>query len=165
MRIDRTTRRFLAAAVLAAVAFSVPVTAEAQSSAPPLTVDEIRYCLCQQRRIEAVRPELDMLRAMVSERQSLLMQREAEIEEMRRYVSSYDIQGQDQIKRNIYEANMIRDVLRRDLMPNYLGVTQGFNELVSGYNQYCSNRRMIARDITAAETNLQCAEDAPASFY
>jgi hypothetical protein len=161
MKNKRLTRGLVIAGALAVSAFSSPLVAQAQSIAPPLTVTELRYCICQQQRIEAVRPELDTLRAMVNERQASLVAHEAQIAQLQRTVSPDDWQGQDQIKRSIYESNLIRDLLRRDLTPNYLAVARDFNELVGGYNEYCSNRRMIARDVAAANEGLRCAEQAP----
>jgi hypothetical protein len=161
MKINLTTRCLVFAAALGGTQFLSPLAAQAQSSAPPLTVSELRYCLCQQQRIEAVRPELDTLRAMVIERQASLVAHETQIEQMQQTVSPDDWQGLDQIKRSIYEANMIRDLLRRDLTPNYLAVTRDFNVLVGDYNEYCSNRRMIARDVAEAENGLSCAAEAP----
>ncbi|MEX2201748.1 MAG: hypothetical protein WD711_10170 [Dongiaceae bacterium] len=161
MKSKRPTRGLALAAAMVLTAFSSPLIAQAQSSAPPLTVSELRYCICQQQRIEAVRPELDTLRAMVNERQASLVAHEAQIAQLQQTVSPDDWQGQDQIKRSIYETNLIRDLLRRDLTPNYLAVTRSFNELVNGYNEYCANRRMVASDVAEANSDLRCAAEAP----
>lgn len=161
MKNKQSMRRFALAALLAASSFSSPLVAQAQSSAPTLSVGELRYCICQQQRIEAVRPELDTLRAMVNERQASLVAHEAQIAQLQMTVSPDDWQGQDQIKRSLYEANLIRDLLRRDLTPNYLAVTRDFNELVGGYNEHCANRRMVASAVAEAESGLRCAAEAP----
>ncbi|MEX2298507.1 MAG: hypothetical protein WD715_13910 [Dongiaceae bacterium] len=112
--------------------------------------------MCQQQQIDASRPELDALRAMVTERQMSLAQREGEIEAFRVTVSPDDLLAQEQIKRMIYEANQIRDMLRRDLTPNYYAISRTFNETVTVYNEHCANRRMIATDVNAAKSNLAC---------
>lgn len=156
MKIERTTRRLALAAALAAIAFAAPVAAQAQSSTPPLSVDEIRFCMCQQQQIDATRPELDALRAMVNERQMSLAQREGDIEAFRVTVSPDDLAAQEQIKRMIYESNQIRDMLRRDLTPSYYALSRVFNETVAVYNEHCANRRMVAIDVNAAKSNLTC---------
>ena len=161
MKINQSTRCLVFAAALGVTQILSPMVAQAQSSAPTLSVSELRYCLCQQQRLDAVRPELDTLRAMVNERQASLVAHETQIAQLQQTVSPYDWQGQDQIKRSIYEANLIRELLRRDLTPNYLAVTRDFNELVAGYNEHCANRRMVASAVAEAQDGLRCAAEAP----
>ena len=131
--------------------------AAAQSYTPPLSVDQIRYCTCLQEHIQSMRPEMEARQAMAQERQRQLALLEAEIGAMQASMDPNDQAAQEQLKRKIYEANQIRDMLRRDLGPAEMASARTFNQSVRSYNEICANRRMVNVDVKEAMSNLDCS--------
>jgi hypothetical protein len=149
----RTLKRCLLAAMAALFCTAMAGTATAQSSTPPLTVEEIRVCTCQKQYIDALRPEMEARQAIREDRERALRLLEAEITQMQAAMDPNDLAMQEQLKSRIYQANHLRDQIRRDF---YFETTRDFNAAVRSYNENCANRRMIAVDIAAANEGLSC---------
>jgi Skp family chaperone for outer membrane proteins len=149
--------RILMAAGIACLVLATPGAASAQSSTPPLSVEEIQYCTCLQERIESMRPEMEARQAMVQERQRTLSAIEAEISNLQNTMDPDDQLMQEQLKSKIYKANQIRDLIRQDLGPAEMSTAHNFNQSVRSYNETCANRRMINVDIVAAQSTLDCS--------
>jgi hypothetical protein len=152
----RSPMRYAIAATMALMCGAVAGPAAAQSSTPPLTVDEIRYCMCQEQMITTLRPELEARQAMRAERQQALDLLEDEIDVMQASMDPNDQSQQEQLKAKIYQANKLRDQIRREFGPVYVSTVRDFNAAVQGYNDGCANRRMITVDVAAATDGLSC---------
>jgi len=157
MRRVQETWRIAMAAGFACLALATAEPAAAQSYTLPLTVDQIRYCTCLQDHIQSLRPEMETRQAMAQERQRALYMLEAEIDAMQATIDPNDQVAQDELKSKIYEANEIRDLLRRDLGPAEMASVRTFNLSVRKYNEICANRRMVNVDIKAAMDGLDCS--------
>lgn len=136
-------------------------SAAAQSSTPPLTVDEIRSCMCQEQFINQSRPGIEAGQAMQREQQGRLDLLEAEIDTMRISTDPNNVAQQEQLKAKIYQANQLRDQIRDQFGPEYIMSLREFNAAVRTYNDSCANHRMIQVDVTAAASNLACVAVVP----
>ncbi len=152
-------RPFLPHLVAAAIALIVAAqsgSAAAQSSTPPLSVAEIQFCMCQEQYISANRPEMEARQAMRLEQQGRLDLLEAEIDVMQGSIDPNDVAQQEQLKSKIYQANQLRDQIRRQFGTEYNASLREFNTAVRSYNENCANHRMIQVDVTEAASNLSC---------
>lgn len=152
----RISKRALAVASVLLAVFVSGGDALAQSSTPPLTVPEIQACTCQERLIEAMRPELEARQAMRMDRQNALSALEAEIAQLRASIDPNNQAQQDTLKSKIYQSNQLRDQIRRDYGPTYNAMVRDFNATIQSYNDSCANRRMIAVDVATANETLSC---------
>ncbi len=147
---------FLMAAAIVVFWVAQSGSASAQSSTPPLSVAEIQFCMCQDELIDATRPEIEARQAMRAEQQGRLDLLEAEIDVMHGTIDPNNVTQQEQLKSKIYQANQLRDQIRRQFGPEYNVSLREFNTAVRSYNENCANRRMIQVDVTAAASGLSC---------
>jgi hypothetical protein len=147
---------FVVAAVVALFCVVQSGSAAAQSSTPPLTVDQIRACMCQEQFLTQSRPQVEAGQAMRREQQGRLDLLEAEIGVLRGSMDPNNVAQQEQLKAKIYQSNQLRDQIRRQFGPDYMQLLREFNRVASSYNENCANHRMIRTDINAAASNLSC---------
>ena len=152
-------RPFLPYFMAAAFALIVAVQtgpAVAQSSTPPLSVEQIQTCMCQEQYIAASRPGVESRQMMRQEQQGQLDLLEAEIDVMRASMDPNNVTQQEQLKSKIYQANVLRDRIRREFGVEYNAMLREFNAVARSYNENCANHRMIQVDVTAAASTLSC---------
>jgi hypothetical protein len=147
---------YVVAAAIALVCATPSGSAPAQSSTPPLSVAEIQFCMCMDQYIDAARPEIEAHQAMRVEQQGRLDLLEAEIDVMQGSIDPNNVSQQEQLKSKIYQANQLRDQIRRQFGPEYNMSLREFNTAVRSYNENCANRRMVKVDVTAAASTLSC---------
>ena len=152
---------FVVAAVIGLFWVVEAGSAAAQSSTPPLTVDEIRACMCQEQYLNQSRPQIEAGQAMQREQQGRLDLLEAEIGVLRGSMDPNNVAQQEELKAKIYQSNQLRDQIRRQFGPDYVQMLREFNLVARSYNENCANHRMIRTDVTAAASNLSCPAVVP----
>lgn len=152
-------RPFLPSAIAAVIGLCCVIqagSAAAQSSTPPLTVEQIQACMCQEQYLNQSRPQVEAGQAMQREKQGQLDLLEAEIGMLRGSMDPNNVAQQEELRAKIYQSNLLRDQIRQQFGPAYLQMLRDFNTVARSYNENCANHRMIRVDVTAAASNLNC---------
>ena len=147
---------FVMAAVIGLIGVVQSGSAAAQSSTPPLTVEQIQDCMCQEQYLTQSRPQIEAGQAMQREMQGRLDLLEAEINVLRESMDPNNVAQQEELRAKIYQSNVLRDQIRREFGPAYLQTLRDFNAVARSYNENCANHRMIRTDVNAAAANLNC---------
>lgn len=152
---------FVMAAVVGLLCVVQSGSAAAQSSTPPLTVEQIQDCMCQEQYLAQSRPQIEAGQAMQREKQGQLDLLEAEIGVLRGSMDPNNVAQQEELRAKIYQSNVLRDQIRREFGAAYLQTLRDFNSVARSYNENCANHRMIRVDVTAAASNLVCPAGVP----
>lgn len=152
---------FVMAAVIGLLCVVQSGSAAAQSSTPPLTVEEIQACMCQEQYLNQSRPQIEASQAMQREKQGQLDLLEAEIGVLRGSMDPYNVAQQEELRNKIFQSNQLRTQIRQQFGAAYLQTLRDFNAIARSYNENCANHRMIRVDVTAAASNLDCTAILP----
>ena len=128
----------------------------AQTTAPALSVDEIRECLCMEQQMASDHADLDTRQDMLNERQQELANIDHQVDDQRAKLSPDDTVGQQVLKDLMSQQQTLRTLLQNDLRPAYNTRVNDLNAIVGKYNAQCVDRERYASDVEAAQQNLQC---------
>ena len=128
----------------------------AQSSGQPLTVDQIRACMCEKQTIGTLRQRLAETQAAYDDRNGQIQRLSQQIDQMQATMDPSDDMAQEQLDELIGLRARVEQKLYEDALPRLQKATVDFNNEVADYNGKCVNRPMFDTDVTAAKQNLVC---------
>ena len=145
---------------LAALVLTVPSLdtdlALAQSAKPALTVPEIRACICQEQKIEAMRVTVADKDAAYKARNDQVKGLTAQINQMTASMNPTDTLAQDQLSELIDLRARVQQQIRESALPALQQVTTTLNIGVQSYNSVCADRTIYDTDDVEARKNLNC---------
>jgi hypothetical protein len=130
--------------------------ARAQSTGQPLTVDQVRACMCERQTIELLRQELADSQAAYDDRNHQIQRLSQQIDQMQATMDPSDASAQDQLNELMDLRARVEQQLNENALPRLQKSTRNFNNEVADYNGKCVNRPMYEADQTAARQNLVC---------
>jgi chromosome segregation ATPase len=147
----------LAYALLAAGLLVLSVdAARAQSTSQPLSVDQIRACMCERQTIELLRQRLADSQSAYDDRNRQIQHLSQQIDQMQATMDPADASAQDQLSELMDLRARVEQKLNEEDLPKLQRSTRAFNSEVADYNGKCVNRPMYEADQKQAMQNLVC---------
>jgi hypothetical protein len=141
---------------LAAGLVGIAGSVHAQETAPALSLEEVRNCMCLEQEMTTQRQEMDLRGGILQERENELERVSMDIEVKRAAMNPEDEQAIADLKALIARQEALRELLRRDIKPSHQASVDAFNAASSAYNQQCAGRRIYRTDVEKLQGNLQC---------
>ncbi|HVJ43107.1 MAG TPA: hypothetical protein VM639_16510 [Dongiaceae bacterium] len=130
--------------------------AQAAGTGTPLTVTELRDCLCIEQQMSADHDDLALRQDLLNERQQELANIDQQVMEQRSNLSPQDTVGQQVLKDLMAQQQKLRTLVQNDLRPAYNTKVDEWNALVAKYNGQCVDRPRYTMDVKTAQQDLQC---------
>ena len=151
-------------ATMALLALIAPLAAQETSPAPtlapanastPLSVEEIRQCLCLQPRLQPLQDAWLARQRDFDEHQAQLAAIDKEVVAQRQKLDPNDIVGQQVLKDLLSQQQSLRDQIGQQYLPDVNQARDAYNAAVMQYNGTCTRPR-YAGDENQARQNLVC---------
>lgn len=139
---------------MAALAMSLMLASAAQAQS--MSLDEVRYCLCQEQAIKGLRQDLAEKRSAYDGAKARLSAMQIEINTMRSTMDPNDSLKVQLLAEQIGRRDQASRSIQAAEYPALQSATGRLNAAVAQYNQNCANRSMRKLDIETASSNLQC---------
>jgi len=147
-------RLLMAAGLLATGTLPAGHGALAQNAAP-ITLDQLRACLCTERAIDELRPESQSRQSSYDQHIEQDRNLTQQIDKLRATMHPDDMSAEDQLREMIDMRARLRGQIH-DEFPALVAVNKKLNAQVTAYNAQCTNRPIYRADEAAASQNLVC---------
>ena len=141
----------LAAPLVMGLLSAVPAAAQQA----PLTVQEIRGCLCLQPQLQPLQDTWRARQQDYDEHQAQLSTVDKEVVAQRQKLDPNDVVGQQVLKDLLTQQQELRDAIGSQLLPALNKARDAYNAAVAQYNGTCTRPR-YSGDETTARQNLVC---------
>jgi len=145
-----------ASVMLLATAFLSSAAAQAQSATVPLTVPEIRQCLCLQPTLQPLQDAWLEKQRAYDEQQAQLATVDREVIAQRQRLDPNDVVGQQVLKDLLSQQQGLRDMISGRSLPEVNQARDAYNAAVAQYNGLCTRPRYAADEAAARATPLTC---------
>jgi hypothetical protein len=145
-----------AAAILLAAVLLSGAEARAQSATVPLSVPEIRQCLCMQPQLQPLQDAWLQKQRAYDEQQAQLATVDKEVIAQRQKLDPNDVVGQQVLKDLLSQQQGLRDAISTRALPEVNRAREAYNAAVAQYNGLCTRPRYSADEAAARATPLAC---------
>src|SRR3954471_13667448 len=145
-----------ATALLLATVFLASSEAQAQSATIPLTVPEIRQCLCMQPSLQPLQDSWMEKQRAYDEQQAQLATVDKEVVAQRAKLDPNDLVGQQVLKDLLAQQQGLRDTISTRSLPEVNQARDAYNAAVTQYNGLCTRPRYSGDEAAARATALAC---------
>jgi len=148
--------RFSSLLLSSAAFFALCLTIVSSAHAQSMSLDEVRYCLCQEDAIQQMRQDVAEKRSAYDGAKAHLDGMQNEINTMRANMDPNDSLKVQLLAEQIGRRDQARQSMQTNELPALQTSVGRLNATVAQYNQSCANRTMRQLDINTARANLQC---------
>jgi len=146
----------MAAALAAPLMIQLLSAQPAPAQQAPLTVQEIRACLCLQPQLQPLQDAWRARQQDYDEHQAQLATVDKEVVAQRQKLDPNDTVGQQVLKDLLAQQQELRDAISVQFLPAVNKARDAYNTAVAQYNGTCTRPR-YSGDETVARQNLICA--------
>ncbi|HVM85970.1 MAG TPA: hypothetical protein VMW18_18895 [Candidatus Binatia bacterium] len=152
-----TTRRAgkIAAALTVPLVMGLLSAQPAPAQQAPLSVQEIRGCLCLQPQLQPLQDAWRARQQDYDEHQAQLATIDKEVTAQRQKLDPNDVVGQQVLKDLLTQQQELRDGIGSQILPALNKARDAYNTAVAQYNGTCTRPR-YSGDETLARQNLVC---------
>lgn len=136
--------------------FALCLTIVPSAQAQSMSLDEVRYCLCQEDAIQQMRQDVAEKRSSYDGVKARLDAMQTEINKMRANMDPNDSLKVQLLAEQIGRRDQARQSIQANEYPALQSSIGRLNAAVGQYNQNCANRTMRQLDINTARADLQC---------